>query len=425
MNSIDHSIASFIRQNVLDRFLRYVRIHTASAYGEYAGDAGPSTECQWDLLRLLERELQESGLQDILLDEHGYLYATLPACISGASSEPFCLLAHIDTSPDQPGENVVPRLVENYDGSAITYPDDKSIVLNPADSPELSNFTGDTIITASGRTLLGADDKAGIAEIMTALEVLLRFRSLPHGEIRICFTRDEEIGRGVSGIDLTRLPQACYTVDGGGPGELECECFDAWKVRLDFRGRGVHPGYAFGQMVNAAAAAGYFVSLLPRDESPEHTKDRKGFYHLVSLHGDVEIAYVEILLRDFEEKENRRRTEYIREQMQAVKAVFPGIVIEEKIDHTYSNMREVLERHPEVRNRARAAVEETGLAVIEKPIRGGTDGSRLCELGHPTPNLFAGGYMFHSKREWIARGSLELAVKAIVNLAGKYCSGPA
>ncbi len=311
--------------------------------------------------------------------------------------------------------------MENYDGSVITYPDDKTLALSPEDSPELLNFRGDTIITASGKTLLGADDKAGIAEIVTALAAFGKFPSLPHGEIRVCFTRDEEIGRGVSGIDATKLPACCYTVDGSGPGELECECFDAWKVRLDFRGRGVHPGYAFGQMVNAGEAAAYLVSLLPRDESPEKTKEREGFFHLVSVHGDVEIACVEILLRDFEEKENRRRAVVIQDLVRAVKAVFPGIVIEEKIDHTYRNMRELLEKHPDARNRARAAIEDAGLTVIEKPVRGGTDGSRLCELGHPTPNLFAGGYMFHSKREWVALRSLELAVSTIINLAEKYC----
>ncbi len=403
-------------EDVRARFLRYVAIHTTS---DEKSPASPSTERQWDLLRLLADECRALGLAAVTLGEKGYVYATLPAS-PGVASPAIGLLAHVDTSPEQPGEWVKPIRHQAWDGSPIRFPDDPALLLTTADSAELADFAGDTIITASGHTLLGADDKAGVAEIMTALAMLRRFPELRHCELRACFTSDEEIGRGTRGLDLERLPRYCYTMDGSYPGELEDECFDAWRVGLAFTGVGVHPGFAKGKMVNAAHACARFLAELPADESPERTDGRAGFYHLYSFSGDCERADAAVIVRDFDESENRRRIARIEALGREFERRYPRLGIALDIRHQYQNMREVLAQHPQVVELARLAIEDTGLAVLRRSIRGGTDGSQLSRLGHPTPNIFAGGMLFHSRKEWIAESSLARAAETIVHLARRW-----
>jgi tripeptide aminopeptidase len=414
--SLDSDITSFIREDVVKRVIRYAKIHTTS---DPNSNSKPSSNIQHDLLKLLAAELNELGLHDVRHDQNGFVYATLlPANDTKAPlSKSFGLMAHVDTSPDQDGCDVKPILRANYDGAELSFPDDSQLTLSPKDSPELLHFLGDTIITASGKTLLGADDKAGVAEIMTAVAALRRFPKLTHGRTEICFTSDEEVGRGVEGIDLSRLPPYLYTMDGGYPGTLETECFDAIGVKVEFQGIGVHPGYAYGKMVNAILAAASFTELLPKAERPETTKDRAGFFHLTSIEGTNEFATARLILRDYDHQKNAKRLDLVQEMANEVERGYPGLKI--AVTHTkqYENMGEVLARNPEVAERAKRAIEASGLKVKEKAIRGGTDGSRLCAMGYPTPNIFAGGMLFHSRREWIAVSALTKAVETILNLA--------
>ncbi len=311
----------------------------------------------------------------------------------------FC--AHMDTSPSEAGYDVIPVLHSDYDGGTIRFPGNEGLVLTPSDAPELQQFLGETIITANGRTLLGADDKAGIAEIMAALSALRTFDGLRHPELRIVFTPDEEIGEGADHVDLKRLGKFGYTVDGGMMGELEQECFDAWKVSLVFHGRNIHPGYAKNRMLNAGAIAARFAAFLPEYETPEHTSEREGFYHLTGILGDENKAVLKYIIRDFETERNQRRMEYIRQAARSFELRYAGLKIELSTREQYKNMREVLDKYPDVVNRAREAIISAGLTPREKAIRGGTDGSRLCFMGVPTPNLFSGAMMVHSKTEWI------------------------
>lgn len=408
---------NFIRSDVLARFVRYAGISTAS---DPASSHKPTTERQHDLLRLLAAELKELGLQNITHAQNGFVYATLAG---SKGYEPFGLMAHVDTSPDQSGDGVKPLLREKYDGNALSFPDDPDLTLSPEDSPQLLDFIGDTIITASGLTLLGADDKAGVAEIMTALAVFKQFPELPHGEIEVCFTSDEEVGHGVDGIDTSRLPKHIYTMDGGYPGELQTECFDAYGVTIKIRGRGVHPGYAYGKMINAILIANSFIGALPEDERPETTRDRAGFFHISEVVGNNESAEIRMIVRDFENSKNLRRLDYLRELAGRLEQENPGATIELSTTHQYENMHITLAKHPEITERAVRAIEDTGLAVRRHPIRGGTDGSRLTAMGFPSPNIFAGGMMFHSRREWIALSALTQAVETIVHLARHHGRG--
>lgn len=409
-------VRQFLAENALERFLRYVQIHTTS---DETSETNPSTEGQWDLLRLLAEECQALGLADVHLGDTGYVYATLPPS-EGVQCEPFGLLAHVDTSPEQPGKDVKPVCHENWDGSPIAFADDSDLTLAPADCEELGHFVGDTIITASGKTLLGADNKAGVAEIMAALAAFSQFPDLPHGEVRVCFTTDEEIGRGTRGMDLERLPRYCYTLDGAYPGELETECFNAWRADIAFHGVGVHPGFAKDKLVNAITIASRFVADLPEDESPERTDDRDGFYYVFSVGGDCENAQVQLITRDFERQENERRNHFLEELAKKYESRYPGLAIDLEIQEQYRNMRDILAEHPHVAQLAQQAIEDTGLEVIRKAIRGGTDGSLLTQLGHPTPNIFTGGLMFHSRREWIAASSLQKAAETVVHLARRW-----
>jgi tripeptide aminopeptidase len=408
---ISGDILSFIRSDVIARFTRYVQVSTGS---DPNAEKKPSTQRQHDLLGVLAQELLHLGISDVTHAQNGFVYARLDG---DSDYEPFGLMAHVDTSPDQEGAGVRPLVREGYNGGVLRFPDDPNLTLSPDDSPQLSDLVGDTIITASGLTLLGADDKAGVAEIMTALATFKRFPELKHGAIYICFTTDEEIGHGVDGIDTSRLPGHIYTMDGGYPGELQTECFDAYGITVKILGRGVHPGYAFDKMVNAALVAARFINYLPDKERPETTRDRDGFFHVSDVISGNERAEIRMIVRDFENATNIKRVEYLREIAAKLQHEYPGVAIELSVVHQYQNMREVLEQHPMIVERAVRAIEDAGLSVERHPIRGGTDGSRLTAMGYPAPNIFAGGMLFHSRKEWISLSALAKAVQTIVHLA--------
>ncbi len=412
---ITDEIRSFYTEDVKERFLRYVQIYTTS---DEENPGTPSTECQWDMLRLLEKELRELGLSDVHMSEYGYVYGILSAS-DGVSSPAIGLYAHVDTSPDQPGDNVKPRILEKWDGSAITYPEDPEMTLTIEDCPELADFIGEDIITASGRTLLGADDKAGVAEIIAAVKTMKHF-DLPHGEIRLCFTPDEEIGRGTVKINEDWLPRFGYTLDGGYPGELEGECFDAWRADVIFKGVGVHPGFAKDKMVNAIAIAARYIAALPEWQTPEHTEKMEGFYHVVGMEGDFENAKATMIIRDFEEQLNKGRIDFLKSLKATFEKKYPGLSIDVNIAHQYQNMRDIIAETPEVMDIADAAMRDAGITPLRKSIRGGTDGARLTQLGHPTPNIFAGGLMFHSRREWVAVSAMTKAVETVLHLSKRW-----
>jgi len=413
---LDEGIAAFLRQEARQRFWRYVQIETRSD-----PDSGrhPSSEGQWALAKVLSDELEQIGLADICLDPFCYVYATLPAT-EGVDAPALTFCAHMDTSPAVSGSGVKPVLHENYDGGIIRFADDPHLTLSPDDSPELTQYIGQSILTASGATLLGADDKAGLAEIMAALAAFKEFDSLAHPELRIVFTPDEEIGEGVDHIDLSRLGQFAYTMDGGHMGELENECFDAFEIKVTFKGHNIHPGYAKGRMVNAAAIAARFVAALPESQTPEHTEKREGFFHITGISGNESQAGTSMIIRDFEPNANQNRIELIQQLKRLFELRYSGLEITIDLKDQYNNMREVLSKHPEVTAKAAQAIQMAGIEPITKGIRGGTDGSRLSFMGLPTPNIFAGGLLFHSTKEWIAESALQKAAEVIVNLCGLW-----
>jgi tripeptide aminopeptidase len=402
-----------------DRFLRYVRVNTRS---DPDSGSHPSSEGQWELARVLAEELGALGLGDAEVDAGCFLYARLPAS-KGVEGGALCLCAHLDTSPSEPGEDVTPILHEDYRGGPIRFPDDPDLILTPELSPELSGCTGHTLVTASGRTLLGADDKAGIAEIMAALSAFRRFEELPHPELRIVFTPDEEIGRGTVGIDTERLAPAGYTVDGGDLGVIEEECFTAHEVRVLFTGRNVHPGHAKDRMINAGSAAARFAASLPEHDTPEHTEGREGFSHLTGMEGCENEARLTYILRDFDKEHNRKRIALLEDLAGLFRQRHPGLGVRVEAREQYRNMKEVLARHPEVMARAEQAVEAVGLRAVKRPIRGGTDGARLSFMGMPCPNLFSGAMLPHSRTEWVSETVMVKAAETIVRLCGLWCSG--
>jgi tripeptide aminopeptidase len=399
---------------VLDRFLRYVQVDTRA---DEASTTCPTTPGQLVLQRQLAAELRGLGLPDVMLDDNGYLMATVPATTE-RDVPVIGLVAHVDTSPEMPGDGVKPLVHRAWDGRDIVLPDDPTAILRAADHPELAAQIGHDIVTASGTTLLGADDKAGVAAIVTAAAELMAHPEIPHGRIRIAFTPDEEIGRGANRFDVARFGASCaYTFDGGAAGELEFESFSADVMRVSFAGFNTHPGYAKGQMVNAIKAAARFIDRLPADRlSPETTAGYDGYVHPYQVEASVDRTTVRVLLRDF-------ATPALREQQRLVEDLAAGVAGETgtratfEVQEQYRNMREVLDRHPEVVERARGAIRRAGLTPREKPIRGGTDGSRLSFMGLPTPNVFAGEHNFHSRLEWTSRQDLEQAVVVAVNLA--------
>ena len=380
-----------------ERLLKYVKVWTTS---DPESGTHPSTMRQFDLAHQLVQELKDLGLTDAHVDEHCYVYATLPAPPGQESAAPLGLIAHMDTADDASGENVRPQIHENYDGEAVTLPA-TGTVLDPKVFPFLREMKGQTLITTDGSTLLGADDKAGVAEIMAMLEAFRSNPELRHGEIRVCFHCDEEIGAAAPPIDPDRLTQYCYTVDGSHPGEVESECFSAERADLVFKGNGVHPGYGFQKLINASTAMAAFMRRLPPDELPETTRDRQGFFYVQECSGGCETAKLAILLRDFDREVVEERAARVRAWAAEVEAEIPGLVVEVAVKDQYPNMIEYFAGHEKVLEMASRATQAVGLTVIDKPIRGGTVGSQLSAVGHPCPNLGAGGMLFHSLREWV------------------------
>ncbi len=410
---LSEEIKEFLLKEAMDRFFRYVQIWTTS---DEDSQSNPSSINQFDLGKVLAAELKALNLENIIHDEYGYVYADLPASNGLEKVKTIGLIAHMDTSPAVSGKNVKPVVHKNYDGGAIKFVGNKEIELTVKDSPLLKEYIGLDIITSEGDTLLGADDKAGIAEIMAACAAWKRFPELKHGSITVCFTPDEEIGKGTLKIDRKKLPEFCYTMDGSEMGQLEFECFDAWKATITFTGLSVHPGYAKNLLVNAIHIACRFLSEIPEHESPEHTEEREGFYHLGDLRGTIEEAKIRLRIRDHNEKNNKRRMEFLQKLKDIYEFRYPGLKIELKFEHEYSNMLKFIEKEMIVVDLANEAIKMAGLEVKIEAIRGGTDGSKLSEMGIPTPNIFSGGLLFHSRKEHIPTLALQKAAEVIIHL---------
>jgi tripeptide aminopeptidase len=400
---------------VLSRFLRYVQYDTQS---DERATSYPSTDGQLVLLRDLAEELGGLGLTDVVMDEYGYVMATIPATSRKAGVPTIGFIAHVDTSPEISGAGVKPIVHRAYDGRDLVLPDDPSAGISLSDNPALGEHMGHDIVTASGTTLLGADDKAGVAEIVTAAEYLLAHPEIPHGPVRLAFTPDEEVGRGTLHFDVDRFGAACaYTLDGGDLGEVESESFSADAMTLTFHGFNTHPGYAKGRLVNAIKVAATFIERLPAEGvSPETTDGRDGFVHPYTMTAGVEHASVRLLVRDFSRAGLEDYERLVEACARAAVAAHPGSSVELAIEEQYRNMHEVLDRHPQVIAHACEAVRRAGLVVRSRAIRGGTDGTKLCVMGLPTPNLFAGEHNFHSRREWVSVQDMEKAVEVIVHL---------
>ena len=411
---LSNEIKEFLLEEAVNRFLKYVRIWTTS---DEDSQSHPSTENQFELGKILAAELKKLNLENVIHDHFGYVYADLPASSGLENARRIGLIAHIDTSPAVSGKNVKPVIHKNYDGGIIEFVGNNDIKLTVEDSPILKDYIGLDIITSEGDTLLGADDKAGIAEIMTMCAAWQKFSELKHGPITVCFTPDEEIGKGTLNINKQRLPEICYTMDGSKMGELEFECFDAWKATISFTGLSIHPGYAKNLLINAIHIASRFLSEIPEYESPEHTEEREGFYYVTKLKGTVEEANIILIIRDFIEDNNKNRIEFLRKLKDLYELRYPGLKIDLKFEHQYSNMLQFVEKEKTVLDLAEKAIEMAGLEVKIHSIRGGTDGSRLSEMGIPTPNIFSGGLLFHSRKEHIPTLALQKASEVLLHLA--------
>jgi len=403
---------------LLDRFLRYVRIDTQS---NEAGNSIPSTGKQLDLCRLLETECRELGLHDVSLDEFGIVLATVPSNVDGALPA-IAWIAHVDTSPETSGTNVQPIVHENYAGGDLPLPGDPSQVLRVADNPDLRALAGKTIVTTDGTTLLGADDKAGVAVIMTAAAELLARPEIPHGPVRLCFTCDEEIGHGVDHLNLEKLGVVCgYTLDGEGQGGLDVETFSADQAVVTVTGVNIHPSIGKDKLVNALRILSSFISRLPDNHlSPETTADREGFLHPYQMEGGVAKATARIILRDFETAKLREYEEILEAIAHDLRAAHPKATIEVRIVPQYRNMREGLAKEPRAVSKALDAYRSLGVEPRQSIIRGGTDGSRLTELGLPTPNLSTGEHNPHSPLEWTCVEEMQQAVNVLVALAAEW-----
>ncbi|HEY0058408.1 MAG TPA: peptidase T [Flavisolibacter sp.] len=398
-----------------ERFMRYVQIDTQS---DPLSSTQPSTEKQKDLSLLLVEELLAMGLQDAHMDEWGYVYATIPAN-SDKDVPVICFCSHVDTAPDASGTGVKPIVHSSYNGGDLVLPDDADIVITPKDFPYLEKLIGHDIITASGTTLLGSDDKAGVAEIMDAAHFLLQHPELKHGTIKILFTPDEEVGRGTAKVDIQKLGAAFgYTLDGGERGSLEDETFSADGVHVIINGVITHPGYAKNKLRNALKIGAAVLDRLPKGElSPETTEGKQGFIHPVRFDGIAERCTLEFIIRDFKTPGLAEKESQLKCIVEEVCAAYPGATYEFKVSEQYRNMKEVLDLHPQVIAHARAAIERGGMEVIMESIRGGTDGSRLSFMGLPCPNLFTGMHAIHSKKEFISVQDMNKAVETIVHLA--------
>jgi len=403
------------RFTAAERFLRYVQIDTQS---DPLSKLNPSTEKQKDLSRVLAEELKQMGVKDAHMDEWGYVYATIPST-TNKKVPVICFCAHVDTAPDCSGTGVQPIIHNNYRSQDIVLPDDPTQVLKMSEYPYLQTQIGNDIITASGKTLLGSDDKAGVAEIMDLANFLITHKDVKHGEIKILFTPDEEVGRGTEKIDLKKLgADFGYTLDGGDAGSLEDETFSADAVQIIIHGVIAHPGYAKGKMVNAMKIAGEILAALPKDRlSPESTEGRRGFIHPVRVEGIAAKCTIDFIIRDFETKGLKKKEDYLRTQIEELLRTYPKASFEFKVTEQYRNMKEILDQHPKVVDYAKEAIAKAGLKLKKESIRGGTDGSRLSFMGLPCANLFAGEQAIHSKLEFISIQDMNKAVETMAYLA--------
>jgi tripeptide aminopeptidase len=405
-----------MKTSVTERFLHYVTYDTQSCENS---DTYPSTLKQLVLLDRLVEELKQMGVADAARDEHGYVMATVPATTKKAGVPVVGFIAHVDTSPESSGAGVKPVVHRNWQGQDIVLPDDPAAVLRVSDNPDLEEQIGNDIITASGKTLLGADNKAGVAAIMAAAEYLVKHPEIPHGAVRIAFTPDEEVGAGTKHFDVKKFGAYCaYTLDGEQLGQIDAETFSADALTVTFQGFNTHPGFAKGKMVNSIKVAADFVNRLPKDRlSPETTADREGFVHPYVVEASVDRTSVKFLIRDFVTPALKEKEVFLEKLAKETAAAWPGAAATVAVQESYRNMKEVLDRHPQVVEHAREAVRRAGIPVRESAIRGGTDGCRLSFLGLPTPNVFAGEHNFHSRLEWVSAQDMERAVEVIVNIA--------
>lgn len=401
--------------SVAQRFMKYVQVDTQS---DPASESQPSTEKQKDLSRILVEELKEMGINDAELDEHGYVYATIPAT-TDKNVPVLCYCAHVDTAPDCSGTGVKPILHKNFDGEDIVLPDDNTIVVSTKNHPYLKERIGDDIITASGTTLLGADDKAGVAVIMDLAKYLMDHPEVKHGKIRILFTPDEEIGRGVNAVDMERLAADFgYTLDGGERGHLEGESFSADAVDITINGVSAHPGYAKGKLVSAIKAAATFMDRLPKNEwSPETTEGMEGYVHAVHIEGGIEKTTLQFIIRDFDTKKLKEHEDRLKAILDETMKEYPEVTADFVVKEQYRNMKEILDQHPQVMNYAEEAYKLADIKVERLSIRGGTDGSRLSFMGLPCPNLFTGEMGIHSKQEYVSVQDMQKSVQVLAELA--------
>lgn len=402
-----------MKQELIRRFTTYVKMDTQS---DENSNTTPTTPGQLELGKRLVEELKEIGLKDVSMDENGYVMATLPAN-TDKEVPTIGFLAHMDTATDFTGKNVNPQIIENFDGNDITLNEEQNIVLSAKVFPELPSYKGHTLITTDGTTLLGADDKAGIAEIMTAMNYLINHTEIEHGTIRVAFTPDEEIGRGPHKFDVERFNASyAYTVDGGPLGELQYESFNAAAAKIVFKGKNVHPGTAKNKMVNSGKMAAKFIQQLPEKEAPEYTEGYEGFYHLISIQGDVEETEVYYIIRDHDRDQFEQRKATVKAIVQKMQEEYGEENIELNMKDQYYNMREKIEPVMEIVDIAKEAMENLGIEPIIEPVRGGTDGSQLSYMGLPTPNIFTGGENFHGKYEYISVDNMEKATKVIIEI---------
>lgn len=401
-------------QELLDRFLDYVKIDTEA---DPKSNTSPSSEKQKNLSKVLYKQCQEMGLSDVELTEHGYVYATIPA--NTEKSVPVvCFCSHVDTAPDCSGKNVRPLVHRNYDGGDIVLPDDNTQVINPENHKALAKLLGEDIITASGTTLLGADDKSGVAIIMQLASILLSNPQIPHGKIRLLFTTDEEIGHGVDHVDMKKLgADFGYTLDGGETGSFEDETFSANAVSIKITGVSIHPGYAKGVMENSMKIAGEILARLPKDDlCPEATSGRQGFIHPVAIKGELEFTQLDFIIRDFETDNLEKHQAVLQQIADEVIQAYPESNYTFEVTEQYRNMKEVLDGHPHCTEYVMEAMDRQGLDVIKHPIRGGTDGSRLSFMGLPCPNIFTGMHGIHSKQEWISLQDMSRSLSVLIEL---------
>lgn len=405
-------------QHIIDRFISYVTVDTES---DPNSDTTPSTAKQWDLANQLVEELKTIGMEDVTIDEHAYIMATLPSNVDH-DVPVIGFVSHFDTTPDFTGANVKPQIIKDYDGGDIILNKEQNIVLSPSYFSDLLQYKGQTIITTDGTTLLGADDKAGITEIVTAMEYLINNPEIKHGKIRVGFTPDEEIGRGAHKFDVAKFgAEWAYTMDGSQIGELEYENFNAAGAKITFKGKSVHPGYAKGKMINSMLLANKFISKLPKEEVPELTSGYDGFFHVTGITGSIEETTVQLIVRDHDKRRFEKRKALVKQISDKInrkyKKQFGGDIAVCEIKDQYFNMKEKVKPVMHIVEIAERAMKELGIKPIIKPIRGGTDGSQLSYMGLPCPNIFAGGHNFHGKYEYVPVESMQKAVEVIVRIA--------